>query len=103
LELDWTDIPFTGAHTASWVDCGVCFVGLMRDGNIWLALGHCQVNGAAVMLPMRPRHIQRQTYGYTRQGTTTPVRRAGDRHRQGHRRKPRHRHTEFLAFLKQAA
>ena len=34
-----------------------------------------------------------------------PVRRAGDRHRQGHRArcKPRHRHQEFLAFLKQVA
>jgi hypothetical protein len=40
----------------------------------------------APMLPMRPGQVECQTYDYTRHGTTSPVRRAGDRHRQGHRR-----------------
>ena len=58
----------------------------------------------APMLPMRPGQIERQTYDYTRHGTTTlfaalqiatgKVTEACKSH---------HRHTEFLAFLKQVA
>jgi transposase len=58
----------------------------------------------APMLPMRPGQIERQTYDYTRHGTTTlfaaleiATGKVTDAC------KPRHRHTEFLALLKQVA
>ena len=37
------------------------------------------------MLPMQPGTAERRTHDYVRHGTTTLVRRAGDRHRRGHR------------------
>jgi transposase len=58
----------------------------------------------APMLPMRPGQIERQTYDYTRHGTTTLF--AALEIATGKvidACKPRHRHTEFLAFLKQVA
>jgi transposase len=58
----------------------------------------------APMLPMRPGHIERQTYDYTRHATTTLF--AALEITTGKvidACKPHHRHTEFLAFLKQVA
>jgi transposase len=58
----------------------------------------------APMLAMRPGHIERQTYDYTRHGTTTLF--AALEIATGKvidACKPHHRHTEFLAFLKQVA
>ena len=58
----------------------------------------------APMLPMRPGQVERQTYDYTRHGTTTLF--AALEIATGKvvdACKPRHRHTEFLAFLKQIA
>jgi transposase len=56
------------------------------------------------ILPMRPGQIERQTYDYKRNGTTTlfaALEIATGRVVQSC--KPRHRHQEFLAFLKQVA
>ena len=58
----------------------------------------------APLLPMRPGHIERQTYDYTRHTTTTLF--AALEIATGKvidACKPHHRHTEFLAFLKQVA
>jgi transposase len=56
------------------------------------------------ILPMRPRQVERQTYDYKRNGTTTLF--AALEIATGKvvdACKPRHRHQEFLAFLKQVA
>jgi transposase len=56
------------------------------------------------ILPMRPGQIERQTYDYKRNGTTTlfaALEIATGKVVQTCR--PRHRHQEFLAFLKQVA
>jgi transposase len=56
------------------------------------------------ILPMRPGQIERQTYDYKRNGTTTLF--AALEIATGNvvdACKPRHRHQEFLAFLKQVA
>ena len=56
------------------------------------------------ILPMRPRQVERQTYDYKRNGTTTlfaALEIATGRVVQAC--KPRQRHQEFLAFLKQVA
>jgi len=56
------------------------------------------------VLPMRPGQIERQTYDYQRNGTTTLF--AALEVATGEvvqACKPRHRHQEFLAFLKQVA
>jgi transposase len=56
------------------------------------------------ILPMRPGQIERQTYDYKRNGTTTlfaALEIATGKVVQAC--KPRHRHQEFLAFLKQVA
>ena len=58
----------------------------------------------APILPLRPGLPEKATHDYVRHGTTTPVRRAGGRHRQNHRRLLcRHGKAEFLAFLKKVA
>jgi transposase len=56
------------------------------------------------ILPMRPGQVERQTYDYKRNGTTTLF--AALEIATGKvvdACKPRHRHQEFLAFLKQVA
>ncbi len=56
------------------------------------------------ILPMRPGQVERQTYDYKRHGTTTLF--AALEIATGKivdACKPRHRHQEFLAFLKQVA
>ena len=56
------------------------------------------------MLPMRPKQVERQTHDYVRHGTTTLF--AALEVASGmviDACKPRHRHQEFLAFLKQVA
>ena len=58
----------------------------------------------APMLPMRPGHLERQTYDYTCHDTTTLF--AALEIATGKvidACKPHHRHTEFLAFHKQVA
>ena len=58
----------------------------------------------APILPMRPGLPERRTHDYTRHGTTTPF--AALEIATGTvtaATKPRHRHQEFLAFLKQVA
>jgi transposase len=56
------------------------------------------------ILPMRPKQVERQTHDYVRHGTTTLF--AALEVATGtviDACKPRHRHQEFLAFLKQIA
>jgi transposase len=56
------------------------------------------------ILPMRPKQVERQTHDYVRHGTTTLF--AALEVATGQvvdACKPRHRHQEFLAFLKQVA
>ena len=58
----------------------------------------------APMLPMQPGRIERRTHDYTRHGTSTlfaALEIATGRVTAAC--KPRHRHTEFLAFLRQVA
>lgn len=53
---------------------------------------------------MRPGQIERQAYDDNAERDHGRVRRPQDRHRQVvQSRTPRHRHQEFLAFLKQVA
>ena len=55
------------------------------------------------ILPMRPGQVERQTHDYVRNGTTTLFAALEGGHRAVDACLPRHRHQEFLRFLKQVA